>query len=157
MSHHYWHRGFLVQQLPIQRLTQLLITTDQRHEEAVAQIANETFHFTFGLGPIGLAQAQHKSIMVCKIPQARVKAVLAFTIGVAGLDHRAHVVVKHLKRYATKLVKGLFVTGSECLELFILHKGSKGVAAETQGGHERRQPHGSEAKSAPADRAGAGA
>ena len=116
----------------------------RRHEEAVAQIANETFHFTFGLGPIRLAQARHKSIMVCKIPQARVKAVLAFTIGVAGLDHRAHVVVKHLKRlYATKLVKGLFVTGSECLELFILHKGSKGVAAETQGGRERRQPHGS--------------
>ena len=67
------------------------------------------------------------------------KSVLALTIGVASLNYGAHVVVQNFPGYTTKLIKSLLVTGPEGCKLFVLDKGPKGVAAETQGGYKGRQ------------------
>ena len=66
------------------------------------------------------------------------KPVLAFTVGIAGLNYGAHVVIQNFFGYTTKLIKGLLMTSPECHELFVLYKGPEGVAAKTQGGYKCR-------------------
>ena len=58
------------------------------------------------------------------------------TIGIALHDHRLHVVIEHLVRYALEIGKCVYVTLSQGLETFIGDKFHIAVPAPTETGHK---------------------
>src|SRR5690625_950319 len=107
--------------------------------KAMAQIMNEALHLSLGLGTIWRTQSGDEPMVFRKVPQSRMEAVVACAIGIASQNHRLHVVVQHLARYATKVIKGRLMAIRHSLELLIVYEAHKAHAAIAQYRNKRRQ------------------
>jgi len=127
-----WAKAF-----QIQHLAELSIATDQRHEDAAADIANATFDFALGLGTIRTAELGHKRVVMRQILQPWMEAMQSTPVGVALLYDGLHIVVQRLHRHTAKGIKGLLMTIAQRLETLVGDEHTEAKPAPTQGSEKQ--------------------
>ena len=106
-----------IQALQVRHDALLGESRDQRVKEAIGDVADAALGLSLGLGPIRLAESREETVSTRESEQVRLELVLGVPIGIASTDHRSHVVVEDLVRYAAERGEHTFMTRDQHLAL----------------------------------------
>jgi len=112
--------GDVVEPMPELSVEIIEIAERSAEEEVLANIAERSFNFTLGLGPVRPAGLGLEAVMSCKVDQAAV--VNHETVGILA-DHRGlHPVVKDLARHPANRVERGNVAAEHGLQVLVNDK-----------------------------------